>query len=70
MPTASPATKCIGVMNVENSWNFGKMAQLLCLKKVTQVKMMHPRTSGESCDNYVIKEHILMASDTLHIFTV
>lgn len=34
------------------------------------MKMIHPRTSWESCDNYVIKIHILMASDMLHIFTV
>ena len=31
---------------------------------------MHPRTNWESCDNYVIKIYILMASDMLHIFTV
>lgn len=34
------------------------------------MKMMHPRTSWKSCDNYVTKIHILMASDMLHIFTV
>lgn len=34
------------------------------------MKTMHPRTRWGSCDNYVIKIHVLMASDMLHIFTV
>lgn len=65
---ARPTAKCTGVMNVRNSYDFGKMAVTIFQK--SDVKMMHPRTSWESCDNYVIKLYILMASYMLHIFTV
>lgn len=30
---SSPATKCTGIMNVEDAWDLGKMSQLLCFKK-------------------------------------
>lgn len=30
---ASPAIKCTGVTNVGNSWDFGRITQLLHLKK-------------------------------------
>ena len=44
--------------------------QLLPYFLMKDIMMMHPRTSWESCDNYVVKIYILMASDKLHIFTV